>query len=66
VRHKLLIGSLVLGLLVLHARAAHGMVAPGDPAPNFSANELDAPPPAARTLASWPNKVLLFWLMGWG
>ncbi len=62
-RHKLAVGALALVLLLLHARSAHGLIGLGASAPDFSKTELDAPAPATRTLASWPNKVILFFLM---
>jgi hypothetical protein len=37
----------------------------GDTAPAFTKNELDAPAPAARSLASYPGKVIVFFLLGY-
>jgi hypothetical protein len=64
-RHKLAIGALALALLLMQTRPAHGVLALGANAPSFSKTELDAPAPATRTLASWPNKVIVFFLFGW-
>jgi hypothetical protein len=40
-------------------------VVPGDVAPDFVKNELDAPVPAARSLASWPDRVIVLFLLGY-
>lgn len=37
----------------------------GDSAPAFTKNELDAPAPAARSLADYPGKVIVFFLLGY-
>jgi hypothetical protein len=49
---------------VLSSAAAAGVV-PGDPAPDFIKNELDALPPAARSLANYPDRILVFFLLGY-
>jgi hypothetical protein len=53
-----------LGVLAL-APGALGVVHPGDVAPNFTKNELDAPPPAARTLSQYAGKVVVLFLLGY-
>jgi hypothetical protein len=51
--------------LLSSATRVGAIVSPGDPAPFFQKNELDAPPPAERSLASYPGKVVIFFLLGY-
>ncbi len=56
---------LVSLLLAGTAGAAVAIVHPGDTAPAFTKNELDAPPPAARTLSQYGGKVVVLFLLGY-
>jgi hypothetical protein len=44
---------------------AHAVVHAGDVAPAFTKDELDAPPPAARSLSDYAGKVVVLFLMGY-
>ena len=37
----------------------------GNPAPAFTKNALDVPPPAARSLSSYPGQVVILFLLGY-
>lgn len=62
-------GSLAFLLIALLLAAGSSVttagVVPGDVAPDFVKNELDAPAPAARSLASWPDRVIVLFLLGY-
>jgi hypothetical protein len=50
------------------AAPAGAIVSPGQPAPNFTKNQLDYPSfgqVTPRSLADWPGKVIVFFLLGY-
>jgi hypothetical protein len=44
---------------------ASAFVYPGDTAPDFTKTELDAPPPAERSLSQYAGKVVVLFLLGY-
>ncbi|MGH7726892.1 MAG: hypothetical protein ACREOU_15825 [Candidatus Eiseniibacteriota bacterium] len=54
-----------LSLPGLLSTPAHAVVHAGDVAPAFTKDELDAPPPAARSLSDYAGKVVVLFLMGY-
>ncbi len=62
------ISTFALVLAALAAAPARAIVSPGDPAPNFTKNQLDFPAlgqVTPRSLADWPGKVIVFFLLGY-
>lgn len=62
-RRTLLSLGIAVALLAVGPPMGHAIVQPGQPAPGFTKTELGTG--QTRTLASWPNKVLVLFVMGW-
>ncbi len=58
---RILLAGAILGLPTL----ASANINVGDPAPAFTKNALDVPPPAARSLSSYPGQVIVLFLLGY-
>ena len=52
-------------LLAVSAPAAEAIVHAGDTAPPFTKTELDAPPPADRSLSDYAGQVVVLFLLGY-
>ena len=67
-RPHLATASAALLLAAGLAPPAAAIVNPGDPAPNFTKNQLDYPSfgqVTPRSLADYPGKVIVFFLLGY-
>lgn len=57
------LGIALMGILV--PCASRAALLEGQTAPGFTKDELDAPPPAARSLSDYAGKVVVLFLLGY-